>query len=113
MLVVVGWTELRNVFGDILYGAAYGRYQHEMRKESLALNDLFKTRPVRRGLRYCISGGAPLDQHVALREEGHEHVADHSLGRLDGPPDVVPEPRSELCYRGRIELRDGRHAPPW
>jgi hypothetical protein len=41
MLVVVGWTELRNVFGDILYGAAYGRYQHEMRKESLALNDLF------------------------------------------------------------------------
>jgi long-chain acyl-CoA synthetase len=31
----------------------------------VALNDLFKTRPVKRGLRYCISGGAPLDQHVA------------------------------------------------
>jgi long-chain acyl-CoA synthetase len=31
----------------------------------VSLNDLFKTRPVRRGLRYCISGGAPLDQQVA------------------------------------------------
>ncbi len=31
----------------------------------VALNDLFKTRPVRRALRCCISGAAPLDQQVA------------------------------------------------
>jgi long-chain acyl-CoA synthetase len=37
----------------------------------VALNDLFKTRPVRRGLRYCISGGAPLDQQVATEFAKH------------------------------------------
>jgi hypothetical protein len=54
-----------------------------------------------------------LDQDVALGEQRHEHVADHALRRLDRLGDVVPEPRAELCYLGRIELRDGRHAPPW
>jgi long-chain acyl-CoA synthetase len=37
----------------------------------VALNDLFKTRPVRRGLRYCITGGAPLDQQVAAEFAEH------------------------------------------
>jgi long-chain acyl-CoA synthetase len=37
----------------------------------VGLNDLFKTRSVRRGLRYCISGGAPLDQQVAAEFAEH------------------------------------------
>jgi hypothetical protein len=54
-----------------------------------------------------------LDQHVAFREQGHEHVAQHSLGSLHRARDVVPEAGAELCYLGWIELRDGRHVPPW
>jgi long-chain acyl-CoA synthetase len=37
----------------------------------VALNDLFKKQPVRHGLRYCMSGGAPLDQRVAAEFAGH------------------------------------------
>jgi long-chain acyl-CoA synthetase len=37
----------------------------------VALNDLFKTRPVRRALRCCISGGAPLDRQVAAEFANH------------------------------------------
>jgi hypothetical protein len=57
--------------------------------------------------------GVVLDQDMALGEERHEHVADHRGGRLHRPGDVVPEPRAELCYLRRIELRNGRHGPPW
>jgi long-chain acyl-CoA synthetase len=37
----------------------------------VALNDLLKTRSVRRGLRYCISGGAPLGQQIATEFASH------------------------------------------
>jgi long-chain acyl-CoA synthetase len=37
----------------------------------VALNDLFKTKPVRNGLQYCMTGGAPLDQRVASEFAGH------------------------------------------
>ena len=37
-----------------------------------------------------------LDQHVALGEERHEHVADDLLGRLDRARDVVAQPGAEL-----------------
>jgi long-chain acyl-CoA synthetase len=37
----------------------------------VALNDLFKTKPVRNGLQYCMTGGAPLDQRVATEFAGH------------------------------------------
>ena len=35
------WQELRRNVGDIFYGAAYGRHQHELRRQALELNDLF------------------------------------------------------------------------
>jgi len=37
----VGWVHLRRAVGDILFGATVGRYEHELRKQALALNDLF------------------------------------------------------------------------
>jgi hypothetical protein len=36
-----GLSGLRRVLGDILWGAAYGRLQHQLRTDALALNDLF------------------------------------------------------------------------
>jgi hypothetical protein len=69
-----------------------------------------RERPRQRGLAHA---RVVLDQNVPLGEQRHEHVADHALRRLDRFRDVVPEPRAELCYLWRIELRDGRHAPPW
>ena len=63
---------LRRVLGDILFGAAYGRYQHELRKEVLALNDLFML------LCYLELMGVPnpaafylLDLYPLLLEEFH------------------------------------------
>ena len=37
----VGWTNVRRALRDILFGATVGRYEHELRKQALALNDLF------------------------------------------------------------------------
>jgi hypothetical protein len=37
----VSLTDFRRALGDVLFGAAFGRFQHELRKEALALNDLF------------------------------------------------------------------------
>jgi long-chain acyl-CoA synthetase len=37
----------------------------------VGLNDLFGKRPLRKSLRYCISGGAPLDQQVAAEFAKH------------------------------------------
>jgi len=37
----VSFTDVRRALGDVLFGAAFGRFQHELRKEALALNDLF------------------------------------------------------------------------
>jgi hypothetical protein len=54
-----------------------------------------------------------LDQHVALREEGNEHVPQHPRRRLHSPRDVVAQADAELRDLGRVELRDGRHGPPW
>ncbi len=31
----------RQALSDVLYGAAYGRHQHEMRRQATELNDLF------------------------------------------------------------------------
>jgi hypothetical protein len=53
-----------------------------------------------------------LDQHVTLGEQGDEHIAKHLLRGLHGAGDVVPQPRTELGHLLRVELRDGRHAPP-
>jgi hypothetical protein len=33
--------DFRRALGDVLFGAAFGRFQHELRKDTLALNDLF------------------------------------------------------------------------
>ena len=38
---MVGLGDVRRILADILYGAAYGRHLHELRKESAALHDLF------------------------------------------------------------------------
>ena len=35
------WQTIRKNAGDFWYGAAYGRHQHEMRRQALELNDLF------------------------------------------------------------------------
>lgn len=37
----MGLDEFRRALGDVLFGAAYGRFQHELRKDALALHDLF------------------------------------------------------------------------
>ena len=37
----MGLTEFRRALGEVLFGAAFGRFQHELRKDALALNDLF------------------------------------------------------------------------
>jgi hypothetical protein len=37
----VSLSDFRRALGDVLYGAAFGRVQHELRKDALALNDLF------------------------------------------------------------------------
>ncbi len=57
--------------------------------------------------------GVVLDQDVALGEQRHEHVADHVIRGLHGAGDVVAQAGAELRYLGWIDLRDGRHAPPW
>jgi hypothetical protein len=67
-------------------------------------------RPRERGLP---DAGVVLDQHVALGEQGHEHVPQHALGRLNGARDVVAQPGAKLRYLRRVEVRYGRHAAPW
>ena len=37
----MGLIEFRRALGEVLFGAAFGRFQHELRKDALALNDLF------------------------------------------------------------------------
>lgn len=37
----VHWRTIARTFHDILYGASYGRYQHELRRQATELNDLF------------------------------------------------------------------------
>jgi hypothetical protein len=37
----VAWSDLRKAVGEFLFGATVGRFQHELRKEALALSDLF------------------------------------------------------------------------
>jgi hypothetical protein len=35
------WALIRQNVRDFFWGAAYGRYQHEIRRQALELNDLF------------------------------------------------------------------------
>lgn len=35
------WVELRQRLSDILHGAAFGRYEYEVRRQAAELNDLF------------------------------------------------------------------------
>ena len=35
------WRDFTSALSDVLHGAAYGRYQHELRRQASELNDLF------------------------------------------------------------------------
>ncbi len=50
-----------------------------------------------------------LDQHVALGEQGHQHLPDGRLGRLHRLRDVVAQATRELCDCRGVEVRRGRH----
>jgi hypothetical protein len=63
--------------------------------------------------RRLADAGIVLDQHVALRDERHDHVAQRLLRSLDRLSDVTPEAGPQLGYRGRIEIREGRHPVPY
>ena len=54
-----------------------------------------------------------LDQHMALGQEGDEHVAQHLIGRLDRTRDVRAQPGAQLRNLRRVEIRNGRHGSPW
>ena len=66
------WSILRKNASDFLYGAAYGRYEHEIRGRALELNDLFML------LCYLELMGVPnpatyylLDMYPLMLEEFH------------------------------------------
>jgi hypothetical protein len=68
----VSWTDFRRALGDVLHGAAYVRYERELRTQALALNDLFML------LCYLELMGVPnpaafylLDLYPLLLEEFH------------------------------------------
>ena len=68
----MSWLGLRRNIGDFFYGAAYGSYQHEMRRQATELNDLFML------LCYLELMGVPnpatfylLDMYPLLLEEFH------------------------------------------
>jgi hypothetical protein len=54
-----------------------------------------------------------LDQHVPLGQHRDQHVAQHALGGLDRPRDVVAQAYPQLGNLRGVELRHGRHASPW
>jgi hypothetical protein len=62
--------------------------------------------------RRLADAGVVLDQHVALRYERDDHVAQRLLRRLDRLRDVTPEAGPQLGYRGRIEVRERGHVAP-
>ena len=35
------WSDLRQRLGDFMHGAAFGRYEYELRRQTAELNDLF------------------------------------------------------------------------
>ena len=71
----------------------------------VALNDLFKTRPVRRGLRYCISGGAPLDQQVATQFADHTGaIVVEGFGLSEASPVTHIGPLDGTARAGTIGL---------
>ena len=37
----MGWELFRERLGEFMRGAAYGRYEHEVRRQAAELNDLF------------------------------------------------------------------------
>ena len=39
----VNWRQLRDNARDFMHGMAYGRYEHDLRREAAELNDLFVT----------------------------------------------------------------------
>ena len=66
------WQQFRHNAADFWYGVAYGRHQHEMRRQALELNDLFML------LCYLELMGVPnpatfylLDLYPLLLEEFH------------------------------------------
>lgn len=68
----MSWSAFRQGVGDFFFGAAYGRYQHELRRQSLELHDLFML------LCYLELMGVPnpaayylLDLYPLLLEEFH------------------------------------------
>ena len=67
----------------------------------------------RAGQRRLADPRVVLDQDVALGQQRDEHVAEHLLGGLDRPRDVVAQASAQLRDLRGIELRDGRHVPPW
>jgi long-chain acyl-CoA synthetase len=94
----------------------------------VSLNSLLRTRPLKfRALRYCISGGAPLDPHVAAEFAGHtgatvvegfglsEASPVTHVGPLDGSarPGTIGLPLPDTDARivdtatGRIDLSPG------
>ena len=67
------WSDVRRNASDFFHGAAYGKYQHEMRRQSLELHDLFML------LCYLELMGVPnpaalylLDLYPLLLEEFHK-----------------------------------------
>jgi long-chain acyl-CoA synthetase len=71
----------------------------------VALNDLFKTRPVRRPLRYCISGGAPLDQQVATEFAKHTGaIVVEGFGLSEASPVTHVGPLDGTSRAGTIGL---------
>jgi long-chain acyl-CoA synthetase len=71
----------------------------------VALNDLFKTQPIRRGLRYCISGGAPLDQQVAAEFARHTGaVVVEGFGLSEASPVTHAGPLDGTQRQGTIGL---------
>jgi long-chain acyl-CoA synthetase len=71
----------------------------------VALNDLFKARSVRRGLRYCISGGAPLDQQVASEFANHTGaIVVEGFGLSEASPVTHVGPLDGTARAGTIGL---------
>jgi long-chain acyl-CoA synthetase len=71
----------------------------------VALNDLFRTRPLRRPIRYCISGGAPLDQQVAAEFARHSGaVVVEGFGLSEAGPVTHVGPLDGTSRPGMIGL---------
>jgi long-chain acyl-CoA synthetase len=71
----------------------------------VGLNDLFSKRPLRKSLRYCISGGAPLDQQVAAEFAKHTGaIVVEGFGLSEASPVTHVGPLDGTSRAGTIGL---------